>query len=38
MVPQPRDLADMYQHFRWFLGLGKPPQFDRYAYWEKFDY
>ena len=23
---------------RWFLGLGPKPQFDRYAYWEKFDY
>jgi cytochrome b subunit of formate dehydrogenase len=25
-------------HMRWFLGLGKKPQFERYAYWEKFDY
>jgi cytochrome b subunit of formate dehydrogenase len=23
---------------RWFLGLGPKPKFDRYAYWEKFDY
>src|SRR4029078_2258563 len=22
MVPQPRDLADMVQHIRWFVGLG----------------
>ena len=38
MVPQPKDLADMFQHFRWFLGLGPRPAFDRYTYWEKFDY
>ncbi len=38
MVPQPKDLADMYGHFRWFLGLGPRPAFDRFAYWEKFDY
>ena len=38
MVPQPRDLQDMYQQFRWFLGLGAKPVFDRYTYWEKFDY
>ena len=28
----------MIQHFRWFLGMGPRPQFDRYTYWEKFDY
>jgi cytochrome b subunit of formate dehydrogenase len=38
MVPQPRDLTDMLQHVRWFLGLGQRPAFDRYTYWEKFDY
>jgi len=38
MVPQPRDLAEMYQHFRWFLGIGPRPRFDRFTYWEKFDY
>ena len=38
MVPQPRDLADMVQHIRWFVGLGPRPAFDRYTYWEKFDY
>jgi cytochrome b subunit of formate dehydrogenase len=38
MVPQPKDLTDMYQHFRWFFGLGARPAFDRFAYWEKFDY
>lgn len=38
MVPQPRDFRDMFQHFRWFFGLGPPPRFDRFTYWEKFDY
>jgi cytochrome b subunit of formate dehydrogenase len=38
LVPQPKDLADMSAHFRWFLGLGPKPSFDRFAYWEKFDY
>ena len=38
MVPQPRDIGQIYQHFRWFFGLGPRPRFDRYAYWEKFDY
>jgi cytochrome b subunit of formate dehydrogenase len=38
MTPQPKDVADMYQHFRWFVGQGPRPQFDRYTYWEKFDY
>ena len=38
MVPQPRDVLDLYQHLRWFLGLGARPRFDRYTYWEKFDY
>jgi cytochrome b subunit of formate dehydrogenase len=38
MVPQPRDLKEMFQHFRWFVGLGERPKFERYTYWEKFDY
>jgi cytochrome b subunit of formate dehydrogenase len=38
MVPQPRDISDMFQHFRWFLALGPRPRFERYTYWEKFDY
>jgi cytochrome b subunit of formate dehydrogenase len=38
LVPQPRDLVQMYQNFRWFLGRGPRPRFDRYTYWEKFDY
>jgi cytochrome b subunit of formate dehydrogenase len=38
MVPQPRDLSDAVGHVKWFLGLGARPRFDRYTYWEKFDY
>jgi cytochrome b subunit of formate dehydrogenase len=38
LVPQPSDLVQLLQHFRWFVGLGPRPRFDRYSYWEKFDY
>jgi cytochrome b subunit of formate dehydrogenase len=38
MVPQPRDIADLYGHMKWFLGLGPRPKFEHFAYWEKFDY
>jgi thiosulfate reductase cytochrome b subunit len=38
MVPQLQDGIDMYRNFIWFLGRGPRPQFDRWTYWEKFDY
>jgi cytochrome b subunit of formate dehydrogenase len=38
LVPQPKDLLDMLRHFKWFVGLGPRPKFDRWTYWEKFDY
>ncbi|MCE2969031.1 MAG: cytochrome b/b6 domain-containing protein [Burkholderiales bacterium] len=38
MVPQGKDIRDMVQHVKFFLGKGERPQFDRYTYWEKFDY
>jgi len=38
LVPQLKDFTDLIQHLRWFLGLGERPQFDRWTYWEKFDY
>jgi cytochrome b subunit of formate dehydrogenase len=38
LVPQPADLIQLLQHFRWFVGMGPRPRFDRYSYWEKFDY
>jgi cytochrome b subunit of formate dehydrogenase len=38
MVPQPQDVFDILNHFKWFFGQGPRPQFDRWTYWEKFDY
>jgi cytochrome b subunit of formate dehydrogenase len=33
-----KDLQDIVGMFAWFFGRGPKPQFDRYTYWEKFDY
>lgn len=33
-----KDLRDVIGMFAWFFGRGPKPQFDRYTYWEKFDY
>jgi cytochrome b subunit of formate dehydrogenase len=38
MVPQPKDVLDVFGMFKWFFGLGPRPKFDRYSYMEKFDY
>jgi cytochrome b subunit of formate dehydrogenase len=38
MVANWKDLKDMVGHMRWMVGLGPKPKFERYAYWEKFDY
>jgi cytochrome b subunit of formate dehydrogenase len=38
MVGNWKDVKDLFGHLRWMLGLGPKPQFERYAYWEKFDY
>jgi cytochrome b subunit of formate dehydrogenase len=38
MVPNLKDLQDCIGMFKWFLGKGPKPQFDRWTYWEKFDY
>ena len=38
LVPQWKDVTDIYQHMKFFLGKGERPKFDRYTYWEKFDY
>jgi len=38
MVPQLRDLRDIVSQFKWFLGLGPRPQFERFSYMEKVDY
>lgn len=38
MVANWKDVQDLVAHLRWFVGLGPRPKFDRYSYWEKFDY
>ena len=38
MVPQPRDVRDFIQHVAYFVGRAQRPRFDRFTYWEKFDY
>lgn len=38
LLPQPRDIKNFFQHTLWFFGLSKTPRFDRWGYWEKFDY
>ncbi len=38
MIPTLQDWRDFVAHNRWFFGKGPKPQFDRWTYWEKFDY
>jgi cytochrome b subunit of formate dehydrogenase len=38
LVPRVQDVIHLGQRLRWFVGLGPPPAFDRWTYWEKFDY
>jgi cytochrome b subunit of formate dehydrogenase len=38
MIPTMQDFKDFIAHNRWFFGKGPKPQFDRWTYWEKFDY
>ncbi len=38
LVPRLQDLQDIFAMFKWFLGLGPKPVFDRWTYWQKFDY
>jgi cytochrome b subunit of formate dehydrogenase len=38
MVPTLQDWRDLKAHNQWFFGKGAKPQFDRWTYWEKFDY
>ena len=33
-----QDWRDFIAHQKWFFGNGPRPQFDRWTYWEKFDY
>jgi predicted CXXCH cytochrome family protein len=38
MVPNLKDLKDLWSNLKWFLYLGPRPRLDRFTYWEKFDY
>ena len=38
LVPNLQDLKDIIAMFKWFFGMGPRPVFDRWTYWEKFDY
>ena len=37
-MPNLQDVRDFIAHQKWFFGKGEKPQFDRWTYWEKFDY
>jgi len=34
----PRDFVQLYQSVKWFMHLGEKPKYDKWTYWEKFDY
>ncbi len=38
LLPRKQDWLDMKGQFRWYFGKGPQPRFDRWTYWEKFDY
>ncbi|MCP4127479.1 MAG: cytochrome C [Gammaproteobacteria bacterium] len=38
MLPNWKDMRDLRDMFRWFLGKGPRPQFSQWTYWQKFDY
>jgi len=38
MMPRWKDVRDLFGMLRWFFGRGAKPRFDRWTYWEKFDY
>lgn len=38
MIPNLQDIKDIGRMFKWFFGLAPRPDFDRWSYWEKFDY
>ena len=38
LIPGLQDLKDIVSMFKWFFGLAPRPVFDRWTYWEKFDY
>jgi predicted CXXCH cytochrome family protein len=38
LIPNWQDLKDIIAMFKWFIGKGERPTFDRWTYWEKFDF
>ncbi|MEA3410821.1 MAG: cytochrome b/b6 domain-containing protein [Pseudomonadota bacterium] len=38
LVPVWRDFKQFGQQVLWFFGIGRDPEFERWTYWEKFDY
>jgi len=38
LIPNWKDFYDCWGMFKWFVGKGPRPQFERWAYYEKFDY
>ncbi len=38
LIPNWQDFKDIAAMFRWFIGRGPRPEFERWTYWEKFDY
>lgn len=38
IVPRWKDVTDLWQHLHYFAGRAERPRFDRFTYWEKFDY
>jgi cytochrome b subunit of formate dehydrogenase len=38
LIPNWQDLRDIIGMFKWFFGKGERPTFDRWTYWEKFDF
>jgi len=38
LFPRYKDFKDLIGHMRYFFGKGRLPTFNRFTYWEKFDY
>ncbi len=38
LVPRWADARELWATLRWFAGRGPQPRYDRWTYWEKFDY
>ena len=38
MIPNWQDMKDIVAMFKWFFGKAERPVFERWTYWEKFDY